>query len=202
MSLKSKVIEKTIQDHTQNYLQRNKLLYCYQSEFRANHSTDACLSQLTDMILNGAEDGLHTGMILIDFQKATDTSDHKILSNKMKCIGFSDEAIKCFKSYTQSRAFFISLDNVFPETGTTHCGVLQGSILGMLLFLLYTIDIPQALSNHHTYLNADDTSIFHQHRKVMEIENILNKEFSNACRWFVHNKLTIHFGEDKTKRIL
>ena len=36
----------------------------------------------------------------------------------------------------------------------------------------------------------------------MEIENVLSKEFANVCDWFVDNKLTIHFGEDKTKWIL
>ena len=74
-SLISKVIEKSIHDQTQNYLQRNGLLYIYQSGFRTNHSTDTCLSRLTDMISNGAENWKHTGVILIDLQKVFDTLD-------------------------------------------------------------------------------------------------------------------------------
>ena len=62
--------------------------------------------------------------------------------------------------------------------------------------------ILQALSNTHTYLYKDDTSIFCQHKDVTEIENVLNKEFTNVCNWFVVNKQSIHFGEDKTKCIL
>ena len=50
LSLISKVIGKTIHDQTQLYLQRNKLLYSYQSDFRTNNSRDKCLSQLTDVI--------------------------------------------------------------------------------------------------------------------------------------------------------
>ena len=73
LPLISKVIEKSIHDHTQNYLQRNELLYSYQSGFRANHSTDKIISHLTDMILNSAENGKHAAMILIDLQKAFDT---------------------------------------------------------------------------------------------------------------------------------
>ena len=53
-----------------------------------NHSTDSCLSQLTDRILNGAENGRHMDMILIDLQKAFDTLEHKFFLDKMKCIGF------------------------------------------------------------------------------------------------------------------
>ena len=46
-------------------------------------------------------------------------------------------------------------------------------------------------------LYADDTSIFCQHKDVTEIENVLNKEFANVWDWFVDNKLSIHFDEDK-----
>ena len=120
----------------------------------------------------------------------------------MKCIGFSDKTIKWFHTYLTNRAIFVSLSTVFSEAGTINCGVPQGSILGPLLFLLYINDIPQALSNTHTYLYVDDISIFCQHKDVTEIENVLNKEFANVCNWFVDNKLSIHFGEDETKCIL
>ena len=45
-------------------------------------------------------------------------------------------------------------------------------------------------------------SIFCQYKDVTEIENVLNKDFVNVCDWLVDNKLSIHFGEDKTKCIL
>ena len=38
--------------------------------------------------------------------------------------------------------------------------------------------------------------------EVEEIEKILNNDFENICDWFIDNKLSIHFGEDKTKSIL
>ena len=101
-------------------------------------------------------------------------------------------------------SFFVLLDNVFSEAGTINCGVPQGSIIGptRTYILLYINDTPQARSDSHTYLYGDNTSMFYQHKEVAEIENILNKESANACRWFVENKLSIHFGEDKTKCIL
>ena len=118
LPLVSKVIEKSIHDQTQDYLQRNELLYSYQSGFRANHFTDICSSQLTDMILKGAENGKHTGMILIDLQKAFDTLDHKILLDKMKCIGFLDKTIIWFHSHLTNSAIFVSLGTVFSQAGT------------------------------------------------------------------------------------
>ena len=91
----------------QIYLQRNELLCSYQSGFRANHSTDTCLSQSIDMILNGAENGKHTNMILINLQKALNTLDHKILLAKMKCTGFSDKTNKMVSLLSHKQSFFL-----------------------------------------------------------------------------------------------
>ena len=44
--------------------------------------------------------------------------------------------------------------------------------------------------------------MYHQRRDVEEIEKQLNKDFEIVCDWFVDNKLSIHFGEDKTKSVL
>ena len=74
--------------------------------------------------------------------------------------------------------------------------------LGLLLSLLYVNDLPQSLSDAGSYSYADDTCIFYQHEVVKKIENVLNKEFSSLCQWFMDNKLSIHFGEDETKSIL
>ena len=51
-------------------------------------------------------------------------------------------------------------------------------------------------------LYADDTCLACQHKDINKIQSHLNEEFCNICDWFVDNKLSIHFGEDKTKSIL
>ena len=141
-------------------------------------------------------------MILVHFQKVFDTLDHGVLLEKMKYFGFRASVIKWFESYLSNRKFLVCIDNIFSEAGTLKYGIPQGSILGPLLFLLYVNDLPQSLSDAGSYLYADDTCIFYQHEDVKKIENVLNKEFSSLCQWFIDNKLSIHFGEDKTKSIL
>ena len=51
-------------------------------------------------------------------------------------------------------------------------------------------------------LYADDTCIVFQHKNVTEIEKQLLRDFSSLCNWFVDNKLSVHFNQDKTKSIL
>ena len=201
LPLISKIIEKVIHDQTQAFLDENKILYRFQSGFRKNFSTDSCLSYLNNKIVTGFESGLYTGMILIDLRKAFDTIDHKILIEKMEFLGFSKNVILWFKSYLTNRIFKVNLNKTFSEPGKLLCGVPQGSILGPLLFLLYINDMPQAVQCE-LLLYADDTCLIFQHSDIREIERQLNKNFSSICDWFVDNKLSIHFGEDKTKSIL
>ena len=51
-------------------------------------------------------------------------------------------------------------------------------------------------------LYADDSCLIFHHKYVTKIEKHLNNDFSNLCEWFLHNKLSIHFGEDKAKSFL
>ena len=79
--------------------------------------------------------------------------------------------------------------------------VPQGSILGPLLFLLYINDMPQAV-NSELLLYTDDTCFFFVGKDSKIIGDQLNKDFNSLCEWFIDNKLSIHFGEEKTKSIL
>ena len=134
----SKIIEKNIQVQAQEYLDKNSLLYKYQSGFRANFSMDSCLAQLTDFILRGMGKESHTEMILVDLQKAFGTLDHTVILQKTECIGFKESVIKWFQSYLSNTKFFVTLENVFSDTGLINCGIPQGSILGPLPFLKET----------------------------------------------------------------
>ena len=141
LPVESKIIDNIIQISTQEYLDKNGLLYKYQSGFRAKFSTNSCLVQLTDFILREMDKEFHTGMILVDLQKAFDTLDHTALLQKMECIGFKESVIKWFQSNPSNRKFFVTLENVFLDVGQINCGVPQLSILGSLLFLIYINDL-------------------------------------------------------------
>ena len=55
---------------------------------------------------------------------------------------------------------------------------------------------------YNLFLYADDTCLVCQHNDINEIEKQLNKDFENICDWFANNKISIHFGDDKTNSIL
>ena len=114
----------------------------------------------------------------------------------MKYLGFSNNVIAWFKSYLSVRKFKININTNYSSPSNLICGVPQGSILGPLLFLLYINDLPRAIVSD-SLLYTEDTCIFFQHKNVTKIEKQLLRDFSSLCDWFVDNKLSVHFGQEK-----
>ena len=199
LPLISKVFEKCIHDQLHLYVTEFNIIYKMQSGFRSDFSTDTCLSYLHDKILKGFDKGEYTGMILIDLQKAFDTIDHKILLQKLKCIGLSDSATNWVKSYLTNRITFVEIEGSKSSEKEIKCGVPQGSILGPLLFLIYANDMYQAV-HCDLLLYADDSCLTVTHKDINVIEDTLNENLSSLCDWLIDNKLSIHLG--KTESIL
>ena len=92
------------------------------------------MSFLTVKILKGFDEGLLTGIILIDLQKAFDTLDHEILLQKLKAIRFSKGTRQWFRSYLSEPIFLVNVEIKLSDFGKSLLGVPQGSVLDALLF--------------------------------------------------------------------
>ena len=159
------------------------------------------IGMFTGMVLIGNWDVYSHGLVLIDLQKAFDTIGHETFLDKMASLGFSNSTISWFKSYLQDRSFTVNIGTEYSNQGNLSCGVPQGSILGPFIFLLYVNDMAQAV-DCDLLLHADDSCLIFRDKCIQQIEVSLNRNFNTLCDWFIENKLSIHFGEDKTKSIL
>ena len=110
----SKILEKVIHDQTMEFVTKKHLI---QISIRFSKiSLHRFLPlYLQDKVAKGFDSGLLTGMILIDLQKAFDTIDHKILIEKMKCMGFSNDVTKWFESYLSKRMFSVHVERSFSD---------------------------------------------------------------------------------------
>lgn len=156
----SKVLERIVADQLNKYLISKSLLPSIQSGFRANHSTTTALAHIADDIFRANDRKCNTCLILLDFSKAFDTLNHQTLCKKLKYFGISGSALLFFQNYLSRRYQRIVNNGLFSSFKSVNAGVPQGSILGPLLFSIYTSDFSNFLQTCNVHQYADDTQIY------------------------------------------
>jgi hypothetical protein len=140
------------------------------------------------------------GSIFYDLEKAFDSVNHSLLIRKLPYYGIMGKAKLLLESYLSNRYQRVQLNNftqnsnaVSGWTEVKH-GVLQGSVLGPLLFLLYINDLPNAVTHNDVLiLFADDTSVIITSQNVHDFQNDLNISLHQLSKWFQVNSLSLNF---------
>ena len=193
----SKIFERIVYDQLSKHLDKHNILYKYQSGFRRSHSTETALIDLSDRIKFSMDKGLYTGMVMIDLQKAFDTVNHAIMSDKLGAVGCDDGSVNWFNSYLSNISQFIDIKGTLSDRGEVTCGVPQGSILGPLLFLIYVNDMESAV-DCDLLLYADNSALLIRGKNIIDIERKLSKELAKLNVWLIDNKLSLHLGETES----
>ena len=155
----SKIMEKAV--HHIVFLNRHDILYANQYGFRKKHSTIDAITKFTNDTINSLENKESTLAVFLDLSKAFDTINHAILLNKLEHYGIRGTPLAWFKSYLSDRTQYVHYRGVNSDDQFIECGVPQGSVLGPLLFIIYTNDLPGALVTSKSILFADDTTIYY-----------------------------------------
>ena len=142
-----------------------------------------------------------TGTVFIDLSKAFDSVNHDIILDKLAKSNMSTSVINWFKSYLYERSQSVTIGGNISKSMPLNTGVPQGSILGPLLFIIYTSDLPLCLPREcKLFMYADDSTITCSSSNINEIENNLNTALGSIYDWCAINRLTIN--ANKTKSML
>ena len=160
----SKLTEKAVANQIKAHINTFKLDNPFQSAYKAFHSTETALLSVQNDIYAAMGRGELTALTLLDLSAAFDTIDHHILLDRLRdWFGLCGNALDWIASYLKNRFQSVCIENIKSNPIELIFGVPQGSVLGPLLFIMYTTPLSSVLNssskiNHHLY--ADDTQAF------------------------------------------
>jgi len=200
LSFLSEVLERAVFTQIEHYLNACNLLANHQSAYRKFHST--LLGRFISDLTLAASQGHHTLLAKLDLSAAFDTVDHPILLERLsRSFNISHQALEWFTSYLQPRSQSVRFNNNTSPSTVTSCGFPQGSVLGPLLFILYTADIGSIALKHHaqTHSYADGTQLYRSENptEVASIRSSIVACILEIAEWCAENKLKLNV--DKTE---
>ena len=197
LSFISKILERAAYMQMSSYLQDNGLLPEKQSAYRKFHSTETALLDIMSDVHSAADRGQVTLLALLDQSAAFDVIDHGILMDRLHhTFGFSGTALSWIGSYLSGRSQYVYFNGDSSKITQVEYGVPQGSVLGPLLFVLFTADITSMVEGYglkaHSY--ADDLQIY-SHVDPSDAQSLVLQISScveSIQQWMAQNRLKLN----------
>ena len=196
----SKVIEKLILSQLTRYLTANGLFPKFQSGFRRYHSTETAVLRVLSDIYSAIDQDQVSLLALLDVSAAFDTVDHGILLERLSTsYGLSGMAYTWLESYITGREHIIHVGNRHTPPSKVLYGVPQGSVLGPVLYVLYTSDIARLVEalGLGAHLYADDTQLYGHcsHANSYELASRVLRAIDSIHEWMSSNRLSLNTGK-------
>ncbi|CAG4966906.1 unnamed protein product [Colias eurytheme] len=200
----SKILERVVYNQVTKYCELNNILPEFQSGFRKLRSTCTALIDVVDNLLSARDYGQPSILTLLDFSRAFDSINFSLLISKLNFYGFDCISSSWFNSYLQHRFQRVVLlkndgNSALSSLVPVSRGVPQDSILGPLLFTIYSADITSCIKNCQYHLYADDLQIYIpvDRARIGECVRNMNDDLERISDWSRKNALVLNPTKSK-----
>lgn len=208
----SKIMEKIMDSQIRGYISNYNILPKYQSGFRAGYSCSTALLNIIDDVISSIDQNQLVTLVLLDYSKAFDTINHKLLLAILHYIGFEEEGIALIENYLSNRTQQVFCHGQKSNELHIEHGVPQGSILGPLLFTVYISNLPSVVEYCKIHTYADDTQIYLTFSKedINQANTLINQDLDKLVNYSQQHSLNINpkksvvmlFGRAKVRNSL
>ena len=184
----AKLCERVRCGQLMEYLSSCNVLCSQQYGFRPGLSTETAMLDAVTYATENMDRGMITSLVTADTSKAFESVEHGRLLEKLGWYGVDSD---WFEAWLGGRTQ--SLRGGTSITDVTH-GVVQGSILGPVLFLIFTNDLTEHIPHGRVIMYADDTQFLDTDmpRNVNELKARIEENLAIASDWFTQNSLKIN----------
>ena len=197
------MIEKAISYQLINCLRDNDLEESLQSAYKTFHSTETALVKVHNDIVSAIDNQSYVILLLLDLSAAFDTVDHKILLQRLSShFGINGKALCWFNSYLENRKQVVNVKGATSYSKDLRCGVPQGSVLGPILYVLYTSPLGDIVRSLSCHFYADDIQLycsFKLHDQVASVQ-VIESCLNDIDAWMLANMLKLN--GDKTELLV
>ena len=171
--------------------------------FRRGRNTETALLRVLTDIINDMDKGMITCVILLDLSAAFDTVNHDLLLKRLQHRFGIGKVSSWLKSYLVERKPQIVIRSASAKSSTLQYGVPQGSVLGPLLYTLYTTPVGDICRENDIsfQIYAYDTQNYLSFSVKETAANLakMQKCVRQLKAWMTHNLLKLN--TDKTEII-
>jgi hypothetical protein len=152
-------MEYIVYSHIIDHLEIHGILADHQHGFRRQRSCEAQLVNTIEEVTRSTDNRQQIYMLTLDFSKAFDTVSHQRLLQKMHHYGIKGNILKCVSGWLTQRHQKVCVDGEESINKSVRSGVLQGTVLGLLYFLIYINDMGSSRTSS-LRLFADDSLLY------------------------------------------
>ena len=202
LSFLSKILERAILDQLTSLLQQNDTIPVVQSAYRKHHSTETALTKIHNDLVENTCMGMSSLLVLLDLSAAFDTVDHEILLSDLYNCGVRDSALMLLRSYLLGRSQCVLVNQTVSDSVPLLYGVPQGSVLGPVLFTIYTSSLSSLFQSHNVdyHFYADDTQIYLKITNIEDAKRKIDLLILDIKIWMTRRKLKLN--DQKTEFII